>query len=189
MNSKQIIDLQTRIGTDPDGFWGRKSDVACRAYLSKLMPKPSPWPESDQASLRAFYGNPGDEANLVAIPIPSSITVLFEDKPVKSIRCNKRLAASLTRIIQQLSLFPLGRIALSRFSGVFLDRPIRGGTRPSLHAYGAAIDLMPDTNMNFQHWPASADMPIEVMEVFTKEGWISAGAFWNRDGMHFQATQ
>jgi hypothetical protein len=189
MTAKDIIDLQTKIGTDPDGFWGRKSQAACEAYLLKLMPKVSPWPQTDQASLRAFYGNPGDEANLVSIPIPSSIPIFYEDQRVNTIRCHKHVACSLARIIQQLSLFPKGRIALSRFAGVFVDRPMRGGTRPSLHAYGAAIDLMPDTNQNRQHWPINSDMPIEVMEVFAKEGWLSAGAFWSRDAMHFQATQ
>jgi hypothetical protein len=32
-------------------------------------------------------------------------------------------------------------------------------------------------------------MPIEVMECFAREGWLSAGAFWGYDAMHFQATQ
>jgi hypothetical protein len=27
------------------------------------------------------------------------------------------------------------------------------------------------------------------MEEFAKEGWLSAGAFWSRDAMHFQATK
>jgi len=27
------------------------------------------------------------------------------------------------------------------------------------------------------------------MEAFAREGWLSAGAAWLRDGMHFQATQ
>jgi hypothetical protein len=32
-------------------------------------------------------------------------------------------------------------------------------------------------------------MPLAVMEEFSREGWLAAGAFWNRDAMHFQATQ
>jgi hypothetical protein len=34
-----------------------------------------------------------------------------------------------------------------------------------------------------------ADMPLEIMECFAREGWLSAGAFWGYDAMHFQATQ
>jgi hypothetical protein len=32
-------------------------------------------------------------------------------------------------------------------------------------------------------------MPLEVMEAFAREGWLSAGAFWGRDSMHAQASQ
>jgi hypothetical protein len=189
MTTQQIIALQTKIGTEPDGDWGRKSEAACRAYLRDLMPKVSPWPKSDQASLQEFYGQAGDESNLVSIPLSASNVVLFDGERVGSIRCNKKAAESLTRIIHELSKIPEGRTALARFSGVYNNRKMRGGTKPSLHAYGAAIDLMANTNGNWQHWPTSADMPIEVMEVFAKEGWIPAGAFWSRDAMHFQCTQ
>jgi len=57
-----------------------------------------------------------------------------------------------------------------------------------LHARGAAVDFDPDRNGNKVSWPLSASMPIAVMEAFAREGWLSAGAFWGRDAMHFQAT-
>ena len=38
------------------------------------------------------------------------------------------------------------------------------------------------------HWPMQADMNLDVMEAFAREGWISAGSFWGYDAMHFQAT-
>jgi len=28
-----------------------------------------------------------------------------------------------------------------------------------------------------------------VIKVFAKHGWLSAGVFWSRDGMHFQKTK
>ncbi len=65
---------------------------------------------------------------------------------------------------------------------------MRGGSTPSLHARGAAVDLDPDYNGNLVSWPAKAAMPLEVMEAFAREGWLAAGAFWGRDAMHFQAT-
>ena len=66
---------------------------------------------------------------------------------------------------------------------------MRGGSLPSLHARGAAVDLDPDHNGNGTSWPTRAIMPLEVMEEFAKEGWLAAGAFWGRDSMHMQATQ
>jgi hypothetical protein len=66
---------------------------------------------------------------------------------------------------------------------------MRGGTRPSTHARGIAIDLAPVWNGNATPWPAKATMPLAVMEQFAREGWLPAGAFWGRDAMHFQATR
>lgn len=58
-----------------------------------------------------------------------------------------------------------------------------------LAALCAAIDLDPDNNGMRDSWPVRATMPLEVMEAFAKEGWLSAGAFWGYDSMHFQATR
>jgi hypothetical protein len=31
-------------------------------------------------------------------------------------------------------------------------------------------------------------MPFGVMEIFAREGWKAAGAFWGRDSMHLEAS-
>lgn len=49
-------------------------------------------------------------------------------------------------------------------------------------------DLDADDNTFRDAWPVKADMPLEVMEEFAIEGWLSAGAFWGYDS-NFQATQ
>ncbi len=188
MNSTQIKAIQTRIGTTPDGFWGPKSIAACQKHLRSLMPKPNPWPKSDQKSLTAFYGAPGDESKLVNLNV-EGLGIKYEGQPVKTVRCHQKVSASLHRIFTELSKFPEGQAVLAKYAGCFNNRPMRGGSLPSLHARGAAVDNDPDTNRNKQSWPVSATMPIEVMECFAREGWLSAGAFWGRDAMHEQATQ
>lgn len=187
MNTAQIIAIQKRIGTTPDGFWGPKSTAACQAHLRALMPTPNPWPATDQGSLTAFYGKPGDESRLVSIDV-RKLGVCYDDTPISTIRCNARCADSLLRVLTAISRGP-DRYVLDDYAGCFNDRPMRGGTLPSLHARGAAIDLRPTTNGNRSHWPTNSDMPLSIMEEFAREGWISAGAFWSRDGMHFQSTQ
>lgn len=187
MTRDQIIDLQKRIGTTPDGIWGAKSIAACQAHLKALEPKVNPWPESTQAALQAFYGDAGDEEQLVNLNV-AAYGVRYDGKPVKSIRCHRRVASSLGRILAGLSAIQEGRDVLRRYAGCYNDRLMRGGLLPSLHARGSAIDLDPDTNRLRQAWPTSATMPIEVMEVFAAEGWTCAGAAWGRDAMHFQAT-
>jgi hypothetical protein len=187
MTRAQIIAMQDRIGTTPDGFWGPKSITACQRHLRALMPKDSNWPSSSQAALQGFYGSPGDESRLMNLDV-AGLGVRYDGKPVKTIRCHERVADSLRRVLADIASGPHAAI-LSTYAGVYNNRPMRGGSLPSLHARGAAIDLDPGTNRLSQAWPASATMPLEIMESFAREGWLAAGAFWGRDAMHFQATR
>lgn len=191
MNSEQIKKMQTTIGVIPDGFWGPKSQAACRAYLRALMPKDNPWPSPDQSSLRAFYGEPGDESNLVTIEFPYPMT--YDGKPVTRTRCHRKVAASLLRVLTAIRWIigkhPDTKDEAEDFGGVFNFRLKRGGSSFSLHAWGAAIDLDADDNSFRASWPMQSDMPFEIIEEFAREGWVSGGAFWGFDAMHFQATK
>lgn len=188
MKQADIIAIQKRIGTTPDGFWGPQSIAACQRHLQRLMPVPNPWPKQDQASLQSFYGTPGDESQFTTVPV-TGLGVKYDGKPVAKILCHKKVADSLLRVLTALSKFEAGQRVLGQYAGMYNNRPMRGGSTPSLHARAAAIDLDPDTNGNRMSWPVGSSMPLEVMEEFAKEGWVSAGAFWQRDGMHHQATQ
>lgn len=183
--------MQRKIAVEPDGFWGPKSIAACQAHLRSLMPDPNPWPRSDQASLRAFYGAPGDESNLVPITFP--YPMFYEGRVVTKTRVNKKCADSLFAVLKEIgSSLGAKRDVMEEaedYGGVFNFRLKRGGTTYSLHAFGAAIDLDADDNTFRDSWPMKADMPLEIMEVFARQGWLSAGAFWGYDAMHFQATR
>lgn len=185
MTRDKIIEMQRKIGAEPDGFWGPESIAACQKYMRSLMPKPNPWPGTSQDALTAFYGKAGDESKLVNIAAPKGL--LYDGKQCKTVRCHAKVAVSLSNILFRLATdFP--EIA-AKFAGCYNNRAMRGGSLPSLHARGAAVDFDPDNNGNKTHWPSVAAMPFGVMEMFAKEGWLSAGAFWSRDAMHFQATQ
>lgn len=186
MNQSQIKAMQAKLGVDPDSFWGPKSIAACQKHLRKLMPSPNPWPKTDQNSLQAFYGSPGDESKLVNLDV-TGLGLKYEGRPVGTVRCHGKIAAPLKRVLTELS--KSHPEILAEYAGIFNNRNMRGGSSPSLHARGAAIDLDPDTNGNNMHWPTRATMPLEVMEAFAREGALAAGAFWSRDGMHFQFTQ
>ena len=191
MTKEEIISMQKKIGVTPDGFWGPQSNEACKKYLRSLMPAKNPWPKSDQASLRAFYGTPGDESNLVSVAFP--FPTFYEGKTVKTFRCHKKVAESLKRILTNIgNKYGKRRDIMEEaedYGGVYNFRLKRGGSTYSLHAWGAAIDLDADDNTFKDHWPMQSDMPLEIMEEFAKEGWLSAGAFWNYDSMHFQSSQ
>ncbi|NBS68354.1 hypothetical protein EBT31_05485 [bacterium] len=184
MNQEQIKAIQRKIGAVPDGFWGPRSTAAVQSYLRALMPQSNPWPGTQQESLAKFYGAAGDESKLVNLPAPCLMT--YEGVKVKTIRCHNRVAESLERILVAISKLSPDPIV---YDGCYNNRPMRGGSLPSLHARGAAIDLWADQNGNYVHWPTVATMPLEVMECFAREAWVPAGAFWGRDAMHFQATR
>ncbi len=185
MKPAQIVAMQKRIGVIADGFWGPKSIHACQIHLLDLMPHPNPWPKSSQAALQSFYGSPGDESNLISMPVP--VPLSYEGSLVKTIRVHHRCAESLGRAL--VAAYAVAPSFAGVYDGCYNDRPMRGASIPSLHARGAAIDLAASVNGNLVSWPAAAAMPIEVMECFAREGWIAAGAFWGRDAMHFEATR
>lgn len=191
MNTDEIKAMQVKIGATPDGFWGPRSILACKQHLVGMMPLNSPWPNSDQASLRAFYGEPGDESNLVSFQFP--FPTYYEGKIVRTGRCHKKVKDSLLRILTRIGdkwgKFPGIMEEAQDYGGIYNFRNKRGGSTYSVHAWGAAIDLDADDNAFRDSWPMKADMPLEIMEEFSKEGWLSAGAFWGYDAMHFQATR
>lgn len=191
MTPNEIKKMQSRLGVTADGFWGPVSTAALRTRLTNLMPSPNPWPAPDRRSMELFYGRPGDESNLVnfAPPFP----MFYGGKACKTIRCHKQVAASLQRVLAEIGRsYGQRRDILEEaedYGGCYNYRNKRGGTSLSVHAWGAAIDLDADDNTFRDHWPMKADMPMEIMEAFAREGWVSAGAFWGYDAMHFQATR
>jgi hypothetical protein len=186
MNHDEIAAIQRKIGVTADGFWGPVSIAAAKRHLRELMPRGTRWPASDQRSLTEFYGAAGDESKLINLQV-TGLGVEYEGAPVKTIRCHAKVADSLHRVLVAISQSPYKDL-LKKYAGCFNNRLMRNGSSPSLHARGAAIDLDPDRNGNLTSWPHAAAMPFEVMEMFAKEGWLSAGAAWSRDSMHFQAA-
>lgn len=187
MNKFEIQKIQKKIGVDPDGVWGPLSKSALRSYLLSKGPSPCPWPDTSEESLKAFYGDPWDNEPIVAIEAPEWLRLYDGEARVRFIQCHKKVADSLLRALN--AAYEVAPDVAKRYFGCHVDRNMRGGSRPSLHAYGAAIDLDASTNRNKQSWPESATMPLSVMEAFATEGWMPAGAAWGRDSMHFQATR
>jgi len=196
MNQQEIQKMQRRINAAgfnliDDGFWGPKSQSACRNYLRSLMPQRNPWPKSDRASVEAFFGKAGDESNLATFDFP--FPTYYGGKRVLRGRCHEKVKDSLLRVLIEIGQkYGNDRGILEEaedYGGIFNFRPKRGGRSLSLHSWGIAIDLDADDNTFRDSWPMRADMPLEIMECFAREGWLSAGAFWGYDAMHFQATQ
>lgn len=147
------------------------------------MPK---WPHDDTASLTAFYGKPGTRSNLVLVVPPWQMT--FEGRPIKGVQIHKKCAESLKRVFAEIAEADEIPPEVTIFDGSFADRSVRGSTRASCHAFGAAIDLDAEHNpMNTRGYKGT--MPELVVDAFKREGWFWGGDFKSRkDPMHFQAA-
>jgi hypothetical protein len=192
LKQTQIKIIQETVGTEPDGFWGPQSVAACQRYLRAMMPKTHPWPKQDQRSLTAFYGSAGD-VPMAKVGVPYKMFLYDGTQTVKTVSIHEKLAPSLERVLKELGKRyktdeDRRAAGVNKFFGTYVNRKMRGGSLPSLHARAAAIDFDANRNGNTTHWPTRAHMPLDVMEIFAREGWLAAGAFWSRDAMHFQAT-
>lgn len=81
-------------------------------------------------------------------------------------------------------------------SGTFYWRNVRGANRLSAHSYGIAIDVGVDKS-DYWLWknPGASEtakisyhnrFPMEVVEIFEKNGFIWGGAWYHFDTMHFE---
>ena len=200
MTKAEIKHTQERVGTLPDGFWGPKSTAACQLYLKALMPNPHPFPTYSQIKTgRTKFGKPcwpgsgSYETRKIRLPFQMYLYGNRSDV-VRSISVNVACADEMQEslaMIRDLYTTDDERydVGVSKYFGVRACRPVRGGSSPSNHAWASAIDLDANRNRNRAHWPVASKMPIEVMECFAATGFKPAGAFWNRDGMHFEATR
>lgn len=196
MNRTQIIRTQERVGAEGDGFWGPRSIEACKNHLKAMMPSPHPFPVENSPEFDEFYGPHGEPDGYTppSKKITLPFTIYYAQTAVRTLRAHEKCADSLLRVFQRLaSAYPdtasRETAGLLIYNGLYNPRLKRGSnTSWSMHAWMNAIDLNAGKNGNRTAWPVNATMPIEVMECFVQEGWLSAGAFWGRDAMHFQAT-
>ena len=197
MNKAEIVRTQEKVGAVGDGFWGPGSIKSCQEYLKSLMPSPHPFPAELSSDFLAFYG-PHGEKNGYTPPskkITLPFTIFYEGSPVKALYVHEKCADSLQRVFERLAaVYPdkssREEAGILNYGGLYNPRLKRGSVNSwSMHAWMNAIDINPAKNGNKTSWPVNATMPIEVLECFAQEGWLSAAAFWGRDAMHFQATR
>lgn len=171
------------------------------------MPASHAWPT--QRNCDSFYGNPrgknGESSkaweaeNLVYVKdLPFKMSM--GDIPITRIRVHRKIADSLTRVLNTTwqragrDQAKIDEWGMSVFSGAYNFRLMRGGTNLSMHAYGVAVDFDAPRNGLGDRTPNFANIP-EVRTAFEAEGAIWGGD-WNGngdtlderrcDGMHWQ---
>ncbi|MGZ6008698.1 MAG: M15 family metallopeptidase [Rhizomicrobium sp.] len=101
---------------------------------------------------------------------------------------------ALEAVVRELDELP-GRFVkyLIPNSGTYNCRKVAGSTSRSVHAWGAAIDINSAAS-DYWRWPAPRNgesmwrnrIPVEIVRVFEKHGFIWGGTWYHYDTMHFE---
>lgn len=156
-----------------------------------------------------------EAANLVHVDVPFHMTYEDGKllTPVPRITIHHKAAESLARVLADirdeylalaheklgaLSADAAGEQALiakaqalmeadriTRYSGSYCYRAMRGGKSLSMHAYGCAIDF--DAEDNPMGHPGRIHVDSLIVKAFEREGWTWGGRWTRPDPMHFQA--
>jgi hypothetical protein len=143
--------------------------------------------------LEKMYGNcrtagfMADPADVVWLPGK-------DGKKVKFTRINGA-AAALQKVSDELARLPPRFLAYLRpMQGTYNCRPIAGTNRPSSHGFGIAIDIAaahshywlwskPDAGGRY---PYRNEIPLEIVHIFERHGFIWGGKWYHYDTMHFE---
>lgn len=153
-------------------------------------------PHDDTASLISFYGNPDApdfDSKLVGVTPPFPLT--YEGKPwPHAIMFHNKCAPLFDRMFKRVweiagqDLKHPILVRVSRYSGGHVNRPVRGSSRKSTHAFAASMDF--DAEELPMGVRVKADiMPAELIAAFKEFGLFWGGDYIGRpDPMHVQAA-
>jgi hypothetical protein len=152
------------------------------------------WPT--QAQCRKFYGAPGTGHTMLVLPFPMYLA-WDHGVEIKRFTIHSKCAASALRVFNEIAkLYPSDQIrrdvGIAYFAGCYNNRPMRGGSQPSMHAYACAIDFDDGRNqLKFDKKQARLAKPDcePFWQAWEKEGWVSLGRSRNFDWMHVQAAR
>lgn len=207
----QLLCLEN--GFDPygvDGKWGHNTEYAYNqlVFLRQNGRAPDPWRPEDRTPVNpnhwpvqytpefdAFYGPKGTNQARIDLPYPHRIA-WDPGKTILSFSCHAKVHDSLkrvlTKVVEHYGIEEIKRLKLDYWGGCYNERPIRGGTRWSMHSWAIAIDYDPERNrLDWGRDRATFARPEydKWWEFWEEEGWVSLGRDRNYDWMHVQAAK
>jgi len=196
------IGIDGKVGEETAAKLDEPHDVLVSTATPRTVPVPvgpadqTSFPHDDTASLLAFYGKPWEDSSLL-VPVPVPFALRYHDDggrviDFRQVQFHKRAADRLHAAFAAIwdayghDQSALDARHISWFSGTYNYRPIRGSSRLSCHAFGAAIDLDAEDNpLGATH----STLPPDVVTCFKTQGFFWGGDYLGRkDPMHFQAA-
>lgn len=138
------------------------------------------------------YGQPGE--NLDYCNLPFAMKLAWDTHvEIKRFKCHILVKKNLENIFQDTlgyyGIVAIEHLGLDKFGGCFNIRPMRDGTKPSVHSWGLAVDIDPERNqLKWGRDKAQLAKPEyeTFWQIVEKYGGISLGKAKNYDWMHFQ---
>ena len=104
-------------------------------------------------------------------------------------------AGQLAKVAAEIAQYPELKKYM-KSSGTFYWRKVRGANRQSAHSYGIAFDIAVDYS-DYWKWknPKAGEtakikyanrIPLKIVEIFRKNGFIWGGSWYHYDTMHFE---
>lgn len=164
-----------------------------RNYQSSTPAKKTVWPTQTNAA--KHFGPAGSRQTQIEVPYDMYLS-WDKGTRLRKMTVHELVAPSVVRVLQRVSSIysreERQSIGVDLFGGSLNVRPMRGGSKPSMHSYGIAIDFDPERNqLRWGRDRARLARPdaIEFWLEWEKEGWRSLGRTDNFDWMHVQATR
>jgi len=209
----QLLARENNIETGPiDGYWGPQTSFAFESlqhlFDHGAMPNvwrpedrptvnPNGWPRQSTEALTAFYGEIGDnvQQSRAMLPYPHKLS-WKKSTNITSFSCHVRVKESiekvLSSVLEHYGMAEIQRLRLDIWGGCLSVRNKRGGSSPSAHSWGIAIDYDPERNQLKWGQDRAAFARPEYdkwWEFWEQEGWVSLGRERNFDWMHVQAAK
>jgi hypothetical protein len=151
----------------------------------------------NEAFFRKMYGATEKEATKNLVPVVWLPKTLHDTLLATSVN---GVAKKLQEISDELDTLPELKKYLVHPGGTFLWRTIKGTKNLSMHSFGIAIDINTAFS-NYWLWelekikekpgpngkiPYKNRIPIEIVKIFEKRGFIWGGKWYHYDTMHFE---
>lgn len=197
-----LVGPSTRAARDAYAYW--RNNGALPAWRDSTEPDDAPldlpargnFPNSSDAALIAFYGQPSQMSNLVKVPCPWKLRIAWSLSQTRSfLWSHKKCADPLGEVLESVHAHygdkAIRALGLDIFSGDYNPRRMRGGSRWSKHAWGIAWDFYDVKNqLPWDHTRAlfAKSEYEDWWRIWEAGGFTSLGRAKDYDWMHIQAT-
>jgi len=149
----------------------------------------------DYADLVKVFGPPGGKAaSSGRVHLPFAFPLAWDTtQRAMSYACHTKAAPVFTSIFAQAARHygekEFRRLRLDLFGGCYSDRPMRGSSKRSTHAWGIAWDIDPIRNKlkwGRDRAALAGESYVPFWNIVESHGAVSLGRTRNFDWMHFQ---